>query len=42
MFNVRLPWDDESNRTFGIPDRYDPLDFGHLGIRRETFGEVDH
>jgi len=42
MFNVTLPWDDESNRTFGIPDLYDPLDFGHLGIRRETFGEVDH
>ncbi|KAF8492163.1 hypothetical protein F5888DRAFT_924496 [Russula emetica] len=42
MFNVRLPWDDESNRTFGIPDRYDPLGFGHLNIRRETFGEVDH
>ena len=41
MFNVRLPWDDESNRNFGIPDPYNPLD-GHLSIRRETFEEVDH
>ena len=42
MFNVRLPWDDHSNRTFGIPDPYDILDFGHLSIRHETFNEVDH
>lgn len=42
MFNVSLPWDDESNRTFGIPDRYDPLSFDHHSIRRETFDEVDH
>lgn len=42
MFNVRLPWDDESNTTFGIPDRYDPLGFDHLSIRRENFHEVDH
>jgi len=42
MFNVRLPWDDQSNRTFGIPDRYEPLDFGHLIIRHESFEEVDH
>ena len=42
MFNVRLPWDDESNRRFGLPDRYDPLNFNDLSIRHETFGEVDH
>lgn len=42
MFNVRLPWDDESNGTLGIPDQYDPLGFDHLNIRRETFGEVNH
>ena len=42
MFNVSLPWDDESNRTFGIPDCYDPLGVSDLSIRRETFGEVDH
>ena len=42
MFNVRLPWDDESNRRFGIPDRYDPLAFDDLSIRRDTFDEVDH
>jgi hypothetical protein len=42
MFNVRLPWDDESNRQFGIPDPYDPLGFGHLSIRREAFENVEH
>lgn len=42
MFNVRLPWDDESNRKFGIPDPYDPLGLSHLNIRRETFEDVDH
>ena len=41
MFNVRLPWDDESNRKFSIPDPYDPLGFG-LSIRRETFDEAEH
>ena len=25
-----------------MPDRYDPLDFGSLSIRRETFDEVDY
>ena len=43
MSDVRLPWDDESNRTFDIPNCDDPLGFGHLStIRRETFDEVDH
>ena len=42
MFNVRLPWDDKSNETFGIPDPYVPLDFSNRSIRRETFDEVDH
>ena len=42
MFNVRLPWNDDSNETFGIPDRYEPLNINHISIRRESFGEVDH
>ena len=42
MFNVSLPWDDESNRRFGAPDPYDPLDVCQVGIRHETFDEVDH
>jgi hypothetical protein len=44
MFNVGLPWDDESNKTFGIQDQleYDPLGFDSLSIRRETFGGEYH
>jgi hypothetical protein len=42
MFNVTLPWDDESNRTLGIPARYDFLDSGDITIRRETFGKVEY
>ena len=30
MFNVTLPWDDPSNRTLGVPDRYDPLNSGEF------------
>ena len=26
MFNVVLPWDDESNRTLGEPEPYESLD----------------
>src|SRR6267154_239219 len=41
MFNVTLPWDDESNRRHGRePDRYDPLVF--TSVDRKTFGETDH
>ena len=42
MFNVTLPWDDESNRNLVIPD---PLRFSkpdHSGIVRENFGKVDY
>jgi hypothetical protein len=42
MFNVTLPWDDESNKTLGIPDRYDVLNFGNITFRRETFGKVEY
>ncbi len=42
MFNVTLPWDDESNRRLGIPDPYDPLSMSDFAIRRETFGQVDY
>ena len=42
MFNVTLPWDDESNRTLGEPGRYDPLSSDNFAIRRETFGKVDY
>ena len=42
MFNVTLPWDDESNRTFGIPDRYDLLNFGDITTRPERFGEFEY
>jgi hypothetical protein len=40
MFNVTLPWNDESNRKLGEPERYDSLTF--TGIVRETFGQVDY
>ena len=43
MFNVTLPWDDESNRTLGKPpDPYDILNCGNFTIRRENFGRVDY
>ena len=42
MFNVTLPWDDESNKALGEPCRYDPLRFEDFAIRRETFGKVDY
>ncbi|KAH9997547.1 hypothetical protein BJV77DRAFT_1065167 [Russula vinacea] len=40
MFNVTLPWNDESNRILGEPERYDSLTF--TGIVREHFGQVDY
>ena len=42
MFNVTLPWDDESNRTLGIPDRYELLDSGNITIRPEHFGKLEY
>ena len=42
MFNVTLPWDDESNKTFGDPFHYDPLSSDSFTIRSETFGKSDH
>lgn len=40
MFNVTLPWDDESNTRLAEPDRYDPLPMSN--IIRGTFGKIDH
>jgi hypothetical protein len=42
MFNVTLPWEDESNRRLGEPYRYDALTFNGTRIDRETFGQVDY
>ena len=42
MFNVTLPWDDESNKTLGEPCHYDRLSSDSFAIRRETFGKVDY
>jgi hypothetical protein len=40
MFNVTLPWDDQSNRRLAEPEPYDPLTLA--SIVRENFGEVDY
>ena len=41
MFNVTLPWNDESNRLLsGEPPGYDPLPSGNF--RREDFDKVDY
>ena len=42
MFNVTLPWDDESNKILGEPGRYDTLSSDSFVIWRETFGKVDY
>ena len=42
MFNVTLPWDDESNRKFGKPDSYDVLNLNSFTIRREALGKVEY
>ena len=42
MFNVIRPWDDESNRKFGEPVRYEPLKFDNRAIRRTTFDTTDY
>jgi hypothetical protein len=41
MFNVTLPWDDESNRTLGTSPPYEFLNTGNVTIRRENFGRED-
>jgi hypothetical protein len=41
MFNVTLPWNDESNRLLGVePPGYDPLPSSNF--RREGFDKVDY
>jgi hypothetical protein len=41
MFNVTLPWNDQSNRRLAEPDPYDdPLTLA--SITRENFGQVDY
>ena len=42
LFNVTLPWDDESNKTFGDPFYYDPLCPESFTIRSEKFGESEY
>jgi hypothetical protein len=42
MFNVSLPWDDESNRTLGIPNPYDLLNLDDVTIRHEKFVKLDY
>jgi hypothetical protein len=42
MFNVMRPWDDESNKKFGEPVHYEPLDIDNHPIIRATFDPVDH
>ena len=40
MFNVTLPWDNQSNRRLAEPEPYDPLTLA--SITRENFGPVDY
>ena len=42
MFNVTLPWDNESNKTFGEPYVYDPLRLDYFTINREIFDQIDY
>jgi hypothetical protein len=42
MFNVMRPWDDVSNRNFGEPVYYKPLNFDYSAIRRTTFDTTDY
>lgn len=42
MFNVTLPWDDESNKALGEPYSYGLLCLDDIAIHRETFGKVDY
>ena len=40
MFNVTLPWHDQSNRRLAAPEPYDPLTVA--SIVRESFNKVDY
>jgi hypothetical protein len=42
MFNVTLPWDDESNRTLGIPNHYDILNLDNVTIRRKILAKREY
>jgi hypothetical protein len=43
LFNVTLPCDHPSNRTFGDPVPYKPLPFGpFVNTSRENFQNVEH
>lgn len=42
MFNVTLPWDDDSNKAFGEPYAYDSLRLSDFKISREKVDQVDH
>jgi hypothetical protein len=42
IFNVTLPWNDESNRRLGEPEHYNFLTLTGTRIDRETFGQVDY
>jgi hypothetical protein len=43
LFNVMLPWDDPSNRTFGDPEPYRPLDCGPFdNTLGGPFDRVEH
>lgn len=43
MFNVRLSWDDPSNRVLGEPDHYEPVDLGpFVNIRVSRLSRGDY
>ena len=42
MFNVTLPWDDESNGTLGTPNHYDFLYPDNVTIRHEKFVKLEY
>lgn len=42
MFNVTLPWDDDSNKAFGEPHAYDSLRLSNFKISQERVDQIDH
>ena len=42
MFNVMLPWNHPSNRTFGDPEPYESLDNDLSNTLEEHFDRVEH
>jgi hypothetical protein len=43
MFNVMLPWDDPSNNKLGVPEFYEPLDWGPFASTlKRQFDRVDY